>query len=39
VTWEHDMHLFSRRAIVDRAVLGAPEHHKAELYRRLVGAA
>lgn len=28
VTWEHDIHLYGRRAIVDRAVFGTPEEHK-----------
>ena len=31
VTWEHDIHLYNRRAAVDRAVLGTPEEHKARL--------
>jgi alkylation response protein AidB-like acyl-CoA dehydrogenase len=32
VTWEHDIHLYNRRAAVDRAVYGSPEEHKARLY-------
>jgi alkylation response protein AidB-like acyl-CoA dehydrogenase len=28
VTWEHDIHLYNRRAVVDRAVHGTPEQHK-----------
>ncbi|MBW8827273.1 MAG: acyl-CoA/acyl-ACP dehydrogenase [Acidobacteria bacterium] len=28
VTWEHDIHLYSRRAAVNRAVWGSPEEHK-----------
>ena len=28
VTWEHDIHLYSRRAAVNRAVYGSPEQHK-----------
>lgn len=28
VTWEHDIHLYNRRSVVDRAVLGTPEEHK-----------
>ena len=28
VTWEHDIHLYSRRAALNRAVYGSPEHHK-----------
>jgi alkylation response protein AidB-like acyl-CoA dehydrogenase len=31
VTWEHDIHLYNRRAAVDRAVLGSPEEHKERL--------
>jgi alkylation response protein AidB-like acyl-CoA dehydrogenase len=27
VTWEHDLHLYLRRATVNRAVLGTPEQH------------
>jgi alkylation response protein AidB-like acyl-CoA dehydrogenase len=28
VTWEHDIHLYSRRAVVNRATYGSPEQHK-----------
>ncbi|MCX5044247.1 acyl-CoA/acyl-ACP dehydrogenase [Aldersonia sp. NBC_00410] len=28
VTWEHDMHLYLRRVIVDRALYGTPEEHR-----------
>ena len=28
VTWEHDIHLYSRRVVVDRAIYGSPEEHK-----------
>ncbi len=28
VTWEHDIHLYSRRAALNRAVYGSPEQHK-----------
>jgi alkylation response protein AidB-like acyl-CoA dehydrogenase len=28
VTWEHDIHLYSRRVAVNRAVYGSPEQHK-----------
>jgi alkylation response protein AidB-like acyl-CoA dehydrogenase len=31
VTWEHDIHLYNRRSIVDRAVFGSPEEHKERL--------
>jgi alkylation response protein AidB-like acyl-CoA dehydrogenase len=27
VTWEHDIHLYLRRATVNRAVYGTPEQH------------
>jgi len=28
VTWEHDLHLYLRRATVNRAVFGTPEQHR-----------
>ncbi|WP_068278480.1 acyl-CoA dehydrogenase family protein [Aldersonia kunmingensis] len=28
VTWEHDMHLYLRRVIFDRALYGTPEEHR-----------
>lgn len=28
VTWEHDLHLYLRRATVDRALYGTPEEHR-----------
>ncbi len=31
VTWEHDIHLYNRRAAVDRAIYGTPEEHKDRL--------
>jgi alkylation response protein AidB-like acyl-CoA dehydrogenase len=31
VTWEHDIHLYNRRSILDRAVFGTPEEHKERL--------
>jgi alkylation response protein AidB-like acyl-CoA dehydrogenase len=31
VTWEHDIHLYNRRAVVDRAMFGSPELHEARL--------
>lgn len=31
VTWEHDIHLYNRRAVVDRALYGTPEEHKERL--------
>ncbi|HEX9506676.1 MAG TPA: acyl-CoA dehydrogenase, partial [Acidimicrobiia bacterium] len=37
VTWEHDIHLYNRRAAVDRAVYGTPEEHKERLYAFLEG--
>ena len=39
VTWEHDIHLYNRRAAVDRAVYGTPEEHKARLVTILQGEA
>jgi alkylation response protein AidB-like acyl-CoA dehydrogenase len=35
MTWEHDLHLFLRRATVNRAVLGTPEDHRARICRLL----
>jgi alkylation response protein AidB-like acyl-CoA dehydrogenase len=31
VTWEHDIHLYLRRATVDRGLFGGPADHRAEL--------
>ena len=31
MTWEHDLHLYERRAAVNRAVYGAPEYHEERL--------
>ena len=28
VTWEHDIHLYLRRATVQRGLFGAPEQHR-----------
>jgi alkylation response protein AidB-like acyl-CoA dehydrogenase len=28
VTWEHDLHLYLRRATVNRAIFGTPEQHR-----------
>jgi alkylation response protein AidB-like acyl-CoA dehydrogenase len=30
-TWEHDLHLYLRRATVDRALYGTPEQHRERL--------
>jgi alkylation response protein AidB-like acyl-CoA dehydrogenase len=30
-TWEHDIHLYLRRATVNRAIYGTPEHHRERL--------
>lgn len=35
VTWEHDIHLYLRRATVNRAVFGTPEQHRERLCRLL----
>jgi alkylation response protein AidB-like acyl-CoA dehydrogenase len=37
VTWEHDIHLYNRRAAVDRVVYGTPEQHKERLTMLLEG--
>ena len=31
MTWEHDLHLYERRAAVNRALYGTPEFHEARL--------
>jgi len=31
MTWEHDLHLYERRAAVNRAVYGTPEYHEQRL--------
>jgi alkylation response protein AidB-like acyl-CoA dehydrogenase len=31
VTWEHHVHLYSRRIVVNRAMFGTPEQHKVRL--------
>jgi alkylation response protein AidB-like acyl-CoA dehydrogenase len=36
VTWEHDIHLYGRRAIIDRATYGTPEEHKHALAQALL---
>jgi len=35
VTWEHDIHLYNRRAVVDRAMFGSPELHRLRLLELL----
>jgi alkylation response protein AidB-like acyl-CoA dehydrogenase len=37
VTWEHDIHMYNRRAAVDRALYGTPEEHKECLVALLRG--
>jgi alkylation response protein AidB-like acyl-CoA dehydrogenase len=37
VTWEHDIHLYNRRAAVDRAIYGSPELHRLRLFELLEG--
>ena len=32
VTWEHDIHMYNRRAVVGRATHGTPEEHRDWLY-------
>jgi alkylation response protein AidB-like acyl-CoA dehydrogenase len=39
VTWEHDLHLYNRRAAVDHAVFGTPEEHKRVIVQALREAA
>jgi alkylation response protein AidB-like acyl-CoA dehydrogenase len=38
VTWEHDIHLYNRRAALARALYGTPEEHKRRLAAHLEGA-
>ncbi|MFG1924550.1 acyl-CoA dehydrogenase family protein [Cryptosporangium sp. NPDC048952] len=37
VTWEHDLHLYLRRATVNRALYGTPEEHRRTLARLVIG--
>lgn len=39
VTWEHDLHLYLRRATVDRVTYGTPEEHAERIAVELLGAA
>jgi alkylation response protein AidB-like acyl-CoA dehydrogenase len=39
VTWEHDLHLYLRRATVNRATHGTPGEHAERIATRLLGAA
>ena len=39
VTWEHDLHLYLRRATVNRATYGTPEEHLERVATVLLGAA
>jgi alkylation response protein AidB-like acyl-CoA dehydrogenase len=39
VTWEHDLHLYLRRATVNRVAFGTPEEHTERIATRLLGAA
>ena len=38
VTWEHDLHLYLRRATVNRATYGTPEVHSERIAAHLLGA-
>jgi alkylation response protein AidB-like acyl-CoA dehydrogenase len=35
VTWEHDLHLYLRRAMLYRALFGTPEEHNLRVYARM----
>lgn len=37
VTWEHDLHLYLRRATVNRATHGTPEDHAERIAARMLG--
>ena len=39
VTWEHDLHLYLRRATVNRATHGTPEEHAERVAASKLGAA
>jgi alkylation response protein AidB-like acyl-CoA dehydrogenase len=39
VTWEHDIHLYLRRATVNRATYGTPADHRERIATTIVGAA
>jgi alkylation response protein AidB-like acyl-CoA dehydrogenase len=39
VTWEHDLHLYLRRATVDRLTYGTPEDHAERIAAGLLGEA
>ena len=39
VTWEHDLHLYLRRATVNRVTYGTPEEHTERVATALLGAA
>jgi alkylation response protein AidB-like acyl-CoA dehydrogenase len=38
VTWEHDLHLYLRRATVNRVTYGTPEEHQERIAAVLLGA-
>jgi alkylation response protein AidB-like acyl-CoA dehydrogenase len=35
LTWEHDLHVYGRRAALNRAIYGTPEQHRERLCRLL----
>lgn len=37
LTWEHDLHLYSRRVAVNRALYGTPEHYALRVQQQLAG--
>jgi alkylation response protein AidB-like acyl-CoA dehydrogenase len=39
VTWEHDLHLYLRRATVNRVTYGTPEEHAERIATQLLGSA
>ncbi|HEY3684743.1 MAG TPA: acyl-CoA dehydrogenase family protein [Streptosporangiaceae bacterium] len=39
VTWEHDLHLFLRRVLCDRALYGTPEEHRRRIAAIMAGRA
>jgi alkylation response protein AidB-like acyl-CoA dehydrogenase len=39
ITWEHDLHLYLRRATIDRVAYGPPDRHADRIAAGLLGAA
>jgi alkylation response protein AidB-like acyl-CoA dehydrogenase len=35
VTWDHDIHLYTRRVVEDRSLFGTPEEHRERIARTM----